>query len=153
MCEARSRQFEVWQEKTKMFTERSEPVILNICWYLCFPVSRALWFSIRCHCLESCHSASSPLWFLHSRSACAFFSGLVCFYADPLHNQPSLLSAMPHAPALTTIHRCGTNFIAFLYTEVPTYTYIYMYIIIYIQILAQNQTAVIKTSCLAMLGN
>jgi len=46
MCEARSWQFEVWQEKTKLFTERSEPVMLITCWYLCFPVSRALWFAM-----------------------------------------------------------------------------------------------------------
>ena len=117
MCEARSRKFEVWQEKTKMFTKRSELVMLITCWYLCFPVSRALWFAICCRCLVSHCSASSPLtlWFHHLRSASAFSSSLVCFYADPLHNQPSLESAMPHVPVLVTIRRCGTNFIALLY--------------------------------------
>jgi len=48
MCEARSRQFEDWQGKTKMFNERSEPIMLITYWYLCFPVSRVLWF---CHML------------------------------------------------------------------------------------------------------
>jgi len=33
-----------------MFTERSEPVMLISCWYICFPVSRALWFAIRFRC-------------------------------------------------------------------------------------------------------
>jgi len=48
------------------------------------------------------------LWFLHSRSASAFFSGRVCFYADPLNNQPCLELAMPHAPVLATICGCIT---------------------------------------------
>ena len=33
----------VWQttepEKTTIFTERSEPIMLIVCWYLCIPVS------------------------------------------------------------------------------------------------------------------
>jgi len=78
------------------------------------------------------------LWFLHSCSASAFFSGFVCFYADPLHNQPSLLA---------TIHGCGTNFIAFLYKAWRKCAHIY------IQTLAQNWTAIIKISCLATLGS
>jgi len=36
-------------------------------------------------------------------------------YADPLHNQPSLESAMLRVPVLATMCGCGTNFIAFLY--------------------------------------
>jgi len=131
MCEARSRQFEVWKEKTKMFTERRESVMLIACWYFCFPVSRALWFAIRCRCLTSHCSASSPLWFLHSCPASAFFSGLFCFYTYLLHNQPSLESAMLRAPVLTTIRRCGANFIAFLYKAwwkgAHTHTHIYIY--------------------------
>jgi len=36
-------------------------------------------------------------------------------WATPLHNQPSLESAMPRALVLATIRGCVTNFIAFLY--------------------------------------
>ena len=46
-----------------MVTERSEPVMLITCWYLCFQVSRALWFAIRCRCSLSRRSASFPLTF------------------------------------------------------------------------------------------
>ena len=94
MCEARSRQFE---EKTKMYTERSEPIMLITCWYLCFPVSRALWFAIHCHCLVSCRSASSSLTFFHSRFASAFFSS---FYADP--------STVSHLPCRA--HWCSQQY-------------------------------------------
>jgi len=89
-------------------------------------------------------------------SASAFFSGLVRFYTDPLHNQPSLESAMLHVPVLATICRCSTNFIVFLYKvwqNCTHYVYIYIYIHIYIQTLSQNRTAIIKISCLTTLSN
>ena len=154
MCEAsRSRQFEVWQENTKMFTERREPVMLIACWYLCFPVSRALWFAIGCRCSVSRRSASSPLTFVMilSLALCLCFLFQSCLHLrwSPLHNQKSLESAMPRAPVLATIHGCVTNFIAFLYKVERKCAHIY----IYIQTLAQNRTAVIKISCLATLGN
>ena len=129
------------RRKQKMFTERSEPIILITCWYLCFPVSQALWFAIRCCCLVGCHSASSPLTFsmIPSLTLC------LC----SLHNQLSLESAIPRAPV---IHRCSTNFIcSFIKHDGSAHIYIYIYT--YIQMLAQNQTAVIKISCLATLGN
>ena len=49
------------QDVYRMFTERSELVMLITCWYVCFP----------------------------ALPASAFLSSLGCFYADPLHNQPS----------------------------------------------------------------
>jgi len=111
MYKARSRQFEVWQEKTKMFTERSESVMLITCWYLCFPVSQAPWFAIRCCCLVSHRLASFPLTFfmIPSFTLCLcflFWSCLLLCWSPPQ-------SAMPRAPVLATIHRWGTNFIVF----------------------------------------
>ena len=100
-----------------MFTERSEPIILITCWYLCFPVSQALWFAIRCCCLVGCHSASSPLTYsmIPSLTLC------LC----SLHNQPSLESAIPRAPV---IHRCSTNFIcSFIKHDGSAHIYIYIY--------------------------
>ena len=94
MCEARSRQFE---EKTKMFTERSEPIMLIAYWYLCFPVSWALCFTIRCRFLVSRRSASSPLAFfmipLLALCLCFLFWSCLLFTLIPstishLWNQP-----------------------------------------------------------------
>jgi len=125
--------------------------MLITCWYLCFPVSWALWFAICCRCLASRRSVSSPLtlWFLHSHSASAFFSDLVCYYADPLHNQPSLESAIlcgrcsqQYTDAvLTLLH-------SFIKRDGSVHIYIYIYIHTYIHTykLAQNRTAVIKIS-------
>ena len=144
MCEARSRQFEVWQEK-KMFTKRSEPIMLVplfSSFTLCgLPYVAVVWKVVTRH-----HLLWLSSFFLHLRPASAFFTGLVCFYADPLHNQSSLESAMPRAPV---IRGCGTNCIMFLCKHDGS-AHIYIYII---QPLAQNQTAVIKISCLTMLGN
>ena len=109
------------RRKQKMFTERMEPVMLITCWYLCFPVSRALWFAIRCRCSASRRSASSPspLTFFMIPSLvlclCFLFQSCLLLRWSPLHNQPSLESAMPRAPVLATIRGCVTNFIAFLY--------------------------------------
>ena len=88
-----------------MFTERSEPIMLITCcyMYLCFPVSWALWF---CHILLL--FGKSPVSiisfdvlydsFTRARPLLSFLV-LSAFYADPLHNQPSLESAMPRAGA------------------------------------------------------
>ena len=130
MCEARSRQFGVWQEKTNMFTERSEPVMLITCWYLCFPVSRALWFAIRCRCSVRRRSASTPLTFfmILSLALCLCFLFQSCLLLHwSLHNQQSLESAVPRVPVLTTIHVCVTNFIAFLCKAWRKCAHIYIY--------------------------
>ena len=116
--------------------------MLITCWYLCFQDSWALWFAIRCRCLANHCSASSPLTFLQLHSASALFSGFVCFYADPLHNHPSLESAMPRAPVLATICGCGTNFIAFLYKAQQKCAHIY----IYANTSSESAAAVIKIS-------
>ena len=55
----------------------------------------------------------------------------------------------------TTICECDTSFIAFLYkarqSNAHTHTHVYIYI--YIPTLAQYQTAIVRFTCLAMLGN
>ena len=139
-----------------MFTERSEPIMLITCWYLCFPVSRALCFAIRCCCLVSCHSASSPLAFFMILSLalwlCFLFRSCLLFKLIPstishLWNQPCPAHqwSQQYADAVLTLLRS--------FIEHDGSAHIYIYIYIHIQMLAQNQTAVIKISCLATLGN
>ena len=137
--------------------------MLITCWYMVgLPFTGSVRFAIRCRCLVSRRSASSPLTFfmIPSLALCPCFLLQSClFFADPVHNQP-------RAPLLKIIRGCGTNFIAFLSNFIAffynasvtggrkcAHIYIYIYIYIYIQTLAQNWTAVIKISCLATLGN
>ena len=115
--------------------------MLVTCWYLCFPVSRALWFAILCRCLASHRSASSPLtlWFLHSCSASALFfrSCLLLRWSSP---QSAIFGISLAARAVVRYRDIYTDA---LLTLLRSYIYIY----IYIQTLAQNRTAVIKMSC------
>ena len=80
-----------------MFTERHEPVMLvNTCWYLCFPVLCALPYVKPLFCKLPLGIISFDFLydsFIHALPLLSF-SGLVCFFADPLHNQPSLESAI-----------------------------------------------------------
>ena len=109
----------------ELFTERSEPIMLITCWYLCFPVSWALWFAIRCCCLASHRSASSPLTCVMLCLCFLFWSCLLLCWSPP---QSAILeSVMLLALVLATIRRCGTNFITFLYEVWHTHTYIYIY--------------------------
>ena len=87
----------------------------NNAYHLLVPLFSSFTCSVVCHTLPL--FGKSPLGiicfdFLYDSFIRALsllsFSGFACFYADPLHNQPSLESAMPRAPVLT-------NFIAFLY--------------------------------------
>ena len=97
---------------------------------LFFPFSWALWFAIHCRCLASParhHLLWLSLWFLHLCPAFAFFSSLVCFYADSFPNQPSSESAIPRTPVLMTIRGCSTNFIAFLYKAWQKCAHIYIH--------------------------
>ena len=128
MCEARSRQFEVWQEKTKMFPRRSKPIMLITCWYLCFPVSWALWFAILCCCLVSCRSAS--LDFLYDSFTHALpllsFPVLSAFTLIPstishLWNQPCR-TCLWYAVVVLTLLR------SFIKRDGSTHTHIYIYI-------------------------
>ena len=131
-----------------MFPRRSKPIMLITCWYLCFPVSRALWFAILCCCLVSCRSAS--LEFLYDSFTHALpllsFPVLSAFTLIPstishLWNQPCharrCLQQYTDA-VLTLLH-------SFIKRDRSAHTYIYIYI--YIQTLTQNRTAVIKMSC------
>ena len=59
--EVDSLKFDRRKQDVYWMLKRSEPVMLITCWYLCFP----------------------------ALLASAFLSSLGCFYADPLHNQPS----------------------------------------------------------------
>ena len=111
-----------------MFTKRSESVMLITCWYLCFPVSRALWFAIRCRCLASRCSASSPLTFFMIPSLvlclCSLFPVLSAFTLilstiSHLWNQPSRARSCSLS---RHIHGCVTNFIAFLYIYIYIHT-------------------------------
>ena len=130
--------------------------MLITCWYLCcFPVSRALWFAISC-CLVSHRSASSPLTFvmIPSLALCICF----LFWSCPI---PSTISHLWNQPCRT--RRCSRQYADVVLTllhsfikhdgSAHTHTHTYIYIHIYILTLAQNQIAVIKISCLAMLGN
>jgi len=133
-----------------MFNERSEPIMLITCWYLCFPVSQALCFAIHCRCLASRCLASSPLAFFMILSLtlclCFLFRSCLLFTLIPstishLWNQPcrARWCSRQYADAVLTllcsfIERDGS---AHIY-------YIYIYIYIHIQTLAQNRTAVIK---------
>ena len=99
-----------------MFTKRREPIMLITYWYLCFPVSWALWFAIRGHRWASHHSASSPFTFFMIPSLALSLCFL--FWSCLLLRRSSLESAMPHVPVLATIgdgRGRGTNFIVFLY--------------------------------------
>ena len=113
MCEARSRQFEVWQEKTKVSRKREGPPELEEFDVLA-SVMRASpnakvqsvitklsemilgTFVFQFHGLRGLshvavvwqvttwhHLLWLSLWFLHLNSASAFFSGLVCFTLIP----------------------------------------------------------------------
>ena len=137
-----------------MFTERSEPIMLITCWYLCFPVSRALCFSIRCRCLVSRRSASSPLAFfmILSLTLCLCFIFWSCLLFTLI---PSTTSHLWNQPCRT--RRCSQQYadvvLTLLHFLIEQDGSAHMYIYIYIQTLAQNRTAVIKISCLATLGN
>ena len=131
---SRKRERVTWAGRIRWF---SKPIMLITCWHFCIPVSQALWFAIRCHCLASRRSASSPLIFfmISSPALCLCFLFRSCPPTiNHLWNQPC------HAPMLTTMHRCGANFIVFLYKAWRKCAHIY------IQMLAQNRTAVIKIS-------
>jgi len=127
--------------------------MLITCWYLCcFPVSWALWFAISC-CLVSHRSASSPLTFfmIPSLTLCLCF----LFRSCPIPPQSAIfgISHAAHAGqyadvVLTLLHSLIKHD-----GSTHTHTHTYIYIHIYILTLGQNQTAVIKISCLAMLGN
>ena len=72
-----------------------------------------------------------------------FFSGLVCFYADPLHNQPSLESALMHVLVLATIHATDAVLTILLsYIKRDGSAHIHIYCIYNVQTLAQNWTAI-----------
>ena len=147
MCEARSRQFEVWQEKgeTKMFTKRTEPIMLITCWYLCFPFSRALWFAIHCRCLARRCSASSPLTFFMIPSLALYLIFLfrVCLLFTLI---PSTISHLWNQTcrARWCLRQYADAVITLLGSFIKRDGSIY----VYIQTLAQNWTAIIKISCL-----
>jgi len=137
-----------------MFTERSEPIMLFTCWYLCFQF----------HGLCGCHTlplfGKSPLGiisfdFLYDSFTrtltLLYFPVLAAFTPIPstishLWNQPCCVCwcSQQYADVILTLLR---SFIK-RDSDVHTHTYIYTYI----QTLAQNWTAIIKISCLAMLG-
>ena len=108
--------------------------------------------AIRCHCLASHRSASSPLTFfmipsLALRLCFLFRSCLLLCWSPP----QSFIFGISHA-VHTGAHnntRMHYNFIAFFYKAWRKCTHIY----VYIQTLAQIRTAVIKISCLATLSN
>ena len=131
-------------------SERSEPINA---YHLVIPLFSSFTGSVVCHILPL--FGKSPLsiisFWLYDSFTCALpllsFSGLFCFYTDPLHNQPSLESTMSCTPVLATIRGCCTNFIVFLYKAWWKCTPIYIYIYIYVETLSQNRTVVIKISC------
>jgi len=138
-----------------MFTERSEPIKVNAYYLLVSLFVVSFTGSVVCHTLPLFGKSTLGIisfdlfMILHSHSASAFLSGFVCFYSDPLHNQPSLESAMPRSRQYTD--SMLSILCSFIKRDGSAHIYIHTYI--YIQTLAQNRTTIIKISCLATLSN
>ena len=95
--------------------------MLITCWYLCFVSLGSPYVAL---------FGKSPLglisfdFMISLLALClCFLFRLVCFYADPLHNQPSLESAMPRAPRCSRSRQytdalltwlCSNSFIKFI---------------------------------------
>ena len=126
MCEAKLTVLKFDRRKQRFYRKKRA----NSAYHLLVPLFSSFMDSVVCHMLPLFGKSLLGIIsfgflydFFHSHSASAFFSGFVCFYTDPVHNQPSLESAMPRAPVLETIRRCGTNVLRSFVTEVRTYIY------------------------------
>jgi len=100
--------------ENKDLNERREPINA---YHLLVPLSSSFMGSVVCHTLPLFGKLPLSIIsfdFLYDSFTHALFSGLVCIYTDPLHIQPSLESAMPRVPVLTTIRGCSTNFTVLL---------------------------------------